>query len=331
MSRILVTGASGFIGSHVVTRLAQLGHRVVATGRSQSRLEPLTADAVRVVVADLSVDPLEGLVEDCDAVVHCAALSSPWGRAEDFWNCNVLATERLLEAGQRARVRRFIHLGSPSIYFRFADQYGIGEPFQAPQTWITDYARSKWESELRVRAAAAKGLQAIVLRPRAVFGERDNAILPRILAVAERGWFPLVHRGEAVIDITYIGNLVQLIVDCLSADVAADGSAYNVTNAQPLAVRQLVSRLFSSLDKDVRLVPVPRWLALPAAGIAERIARLRAGRPEPRITRYGLGVIGYSQTLDISRARRELAYSPTISVDEGLGRFATWWRQHAAA
>lgn len=328
MARILVTGASGFIGSHVVTRLAQLGHRPVATGRSLSRLSRLAADAERIAGADLCVDPLDDLLDGCEAVVHCAAFSSPWGRPEEFWRCNVLATERLLEASLRVGVRRFIHMGSPSIYFRFADQFGLGEDFQAPARWITEYARSKWESELRVRAAVSRGLPGIVLRPRAVFGERDSAILPRILAVAERGWFPLVRGGDAIIDITYVGNLAQLVANCLDAEVAADGSAYNVANGEPVRLGSMLRQLFALLDMQVRMVPVPRSLALVAAGVAERIARLRPGQPEPRLTRYGIGVIGYSQTLDISRATRELAYAPAIPVDEGLDRFVAWWRNH---
>lgn len=329
MARILVTGASGFIGSHVVAHLATLGHRVVASGRCPTRLQPLGNDAERLAVADLCRDPLEPLTEECDGVVHCAALSSPWDTPANFWQANVLATERLLAASRRAGVRRFIHLGSPSIYFRFADQHGIDETFVPPRRWITQYARSKWESELRVQAAASTGLGALVLRPRAVFGPRDSAILPRLLAIAERGWFPLIHRGQAVIDVTCVANVAHIVGQCLEADVACDGRAYNVTNGEPISVHALLSQLFAALGKDVRMVPFPRRAALAIAGVAERIAALRAGRPEPRLTRYGVGVIGYSQTLDISRAQRELNYVPRVSVEEGVARFALWWKQHA--
>ena len=331
MARILVTGASGFIGSHVADHLAALGHQVIANGRCLERLQLLQGTAARLIVADLGTDALEPLTEACDAVVHCAALSSPWGTAESFWRGNVLATRRILEASQRAGVRRFIHMGSPSIHFRFADQYGIDERFEPPRRWITDYARSKWESELCVRAAATKGLAALVLRPRAVFGERDQAILPRLMAIADRGWFPLIHRGEAVIDVTYVANLARLVAQCLEVDTVADGRAYNVTNGEPIRVAELVAKLFSAMGRQVRLIPVPRGVAVAVAGVAERIARLRPGQPEPRLTRYGVGVLGYSQTLDISLARRELGYVPEVSIDQGIERYAQWWKQHARA
>lgn len=330
MATILVTGASGFIGAHAVRHLTAAGHRVRANGRDRVRLAAATGALAGQFPADLAADPLEALVEGCDTVIHCAALSSPWATDAAFQRANVLATSRLLQAARRQGVRRFIHLGSPSIYFRFADQYDVGEDFTPPRRWITGYARSKWESECVVRDHA-EAMECLVLRPRAVFGEGDRAILPRLLAVAAYGRFPLVAGGRALIDITHVDNLATLLVHCVDAPLQASGRAYNITNGSPLRVEALMRMLFAALELDVRLVPVPRAPLLALAGLSEFLARRRAGRPEPRLTRYGLGVIGYSQTLDISRARRELDYAPQVSIEQGLARFARWWRQHAAA
>ncbi|MEG2805237.1 NAD(P)-dependent oxidoreductase [Stenotrophomonas sp.] len=330
MAQILVTGASGFIGQHVATQLATTGHQVIATGRDQTRL-PLGNATIRRLPADLASDALDGLLEGCEVVVHCAALSSPWGRAEDFQRANVTATARLLDASRRHRVRRFIHLGSPSIYFQFRDQYDLGEAFTPPARWITDYARSKWASECQVLAATGHGMQTLILRPRAVYGEGDRAILPRLLAVAARGWFPLIHGGRALIDVTHIDNLVALIAHCVDADVPGDGRAYNVSNGAPVQVRTLLETLFAALAQPVRLVPLPRGAALALATLAEQWARCRPGQPEPRLSRYGVGVLGYSQTLDIGRARRELAYQPHTDLAASLARYAHAWRAHGPA
>lgn len=329
MVRVLVTGASGFIGGHVVRHLAAAGHRVLATGRDRGRLV-FTEPGVRVLAADLVDDVLDPLVAGNDMVVHCAALSAPWGQPEDFHRANVTATERLLATARAHSIRRFIHLGSPSIYFRFRDQLDVEEAFEPPSHWITDYARTKWESECLVRAAARAGLPGLVLRPRAVFGEGDRAILPRLLGVAARGWFPLVGGGHALIDVTHVDNLAALVVRCVEAEVPTDGRAYNVSNGKPVRVRELLGMLFDALGQDVTLVPVPRSIALPIASISEAFARLRPGQPEPRLTRYGIGAIGYSQTLDISRARHELDYRPGTDVEQGLARFAHWWNAHGS-
>ncbi len=328
MARILVTGASGFIGAHVARRLASDGHVVVATGRDGGRLRALKDAVAELVSADLSEDALDGLLAGCEVVVHCAALSSPWGAAEAFRKANVVATERLLDASLRQRTRRFVHMGSPSIYFRFRDQFDVREDFNPPRHWITEYAHSKWLSECLVRDASNARLQSVILRPRAVFGEGDRAILPRLLAFAARGWFPLVHAGRALIDVTHVDNLATLAAHCVQADLPGNGRAYNVSNGTPIRVGALLRQLFDALGLEPRMVPLPRTPALALAAISERLALMRRGCPEPRLTRYGIGVIAYSQTLDISRAARELQYAPSTGIDAGLARYARWWATH---
>lgn len=329
--RVLVTGASGFIGRHVAHGLAGRGQEVIASGRDAARLDANRDSARRIQCADLAVDLLEPMLDGCDTVVHCAALSAPWGSRVEFERANVLATRRLLDAACRSGVRRFIHLGSPSIYFRFRDQYDVGEAFVPPRRWITEYARSKWASEDCVREASDGPLQTLILRPRAVFGEGDRAILPRLLAVAERGWFPLVAGGEALIDVTRVDNLSGLIADCVERGWSGSGQAYNVTNGEPLRVRDLLSALFTRMGRRVRWVSVPRGPALAAAWLAEQVALRRPGQPEPKLTRYGLGVVGYAQTLDIRRAREELGYRPTPGIAAGLEAFANAWSDHDRA
>ncbi len=331
MAGILVTGATGFIGGNVARALAAAGHRVLATGRDPVRLAAVAAASGAAVPADLACDRLEPLVTGCEVVVHCAALSSPWGERAMFERANVLATERLLAAASAQGVRRFVHFSSPSIYFRLADQRNIPERFVPPRRWINAYAQTKWASELRVRDAHHASMTRVILRPRAVFGEGDRAIFPRILRLAERGWFPYVGGGHAQIDVTHIANVVDAVQAAIELPHTHEAQVFNISNGEPMAVRELLARLFDAAGMTVRPVYLPRTAALVLGAMAEAAARLRPGSPEPRLTRYGVGVLGYSQTLDISKAQRVLGYRPRVSVDEGIRRFAHWWRTHDTA
>lgn len=322
--RILVTGSSGFIGSHVVRRLVSCGHSVIATGRDRARLRVLAETSCEIAAADLATDDPSPLVDGCDAVVHCAARAAPWGARALFWRDNVVATERLVEvAKQSPSVRRFVFVSSPSIYFRPQDQLQLTEAFTPPHRWPTAYAESKWNAECLVRSAPQ--ISPVILRPRAVFGPGDGAIVPRLIAVAKSGVFPLPGGGTAWTDVTYIDNVVDAIVLALEGGNDIAGAAFNITNGESIRVRDLLERLFSVLDIDARFVTIPRTVALALAGWSERLAQLRSSKVEPRLTRYGIGLLGYSQTLSIAAARQSLHYSPHVLIDEGIARYGQWW------
>lgn len=321
--RVLVTGGSGFIGSHAARQLVEHGHDVIATGRDRERLNALASAGCKVVPAELSADDLSSLVEGRDAIIHCAARAAPWGARSDFWRDNVIATERLVEAAKRSGcIQRFVFVSSPSIYFRPEDQLQLTEAFTPPERWLTAYAETKWVSECRVLAAPE--IAPVVLRPRAVFGPGDATIVPRLLAVARSGLFPLPGGGAAWTDVTYIDNVVDAIILALHGGAECVGKAFNITNGEPIRVLDLLQRLFAALNVRVRFVKIPRALAFKLAGTSEGIARMLRVETEPRLTRYGIGLLGYSQTLSIEAARRSLRYSPRISIDEGIARYARW-------
>jgi nucleoside-diphosphate-sugar epimerase len=323
--RILVSGASGFIGSHAAAHLAAAGHDVLAVGRDHARLAPAQRAGCRIRSVDLASDDLTDVVHGQSAIIHCAARASPWGRPDEFHRDNVAATERLVAAAADAgSVRRFVHLSTPSIYFRFCDQRDISEEFVPPERWGTLYAKTKWQSECIVRRFEA--LSPIILRPRAVFGPGDRTIVPRLIAVAERGFFPLPAGGNAWTDLTYIDNVVAAVAAALGAPDSLGGRAFNITNGEPVQIRDLLARLFRVLRITPRMVPMPRAALLALARGSELLSRYFGSGREPRITLYGAGLLSFSQTLSIEAARRDLAYAPAISLDDGLQRFAAWWR-----
>lgn len=332
--KILVTGGTGFLGRHLVWRLARQGHEVVFTGRNRAAAQLVLANArdgadvatLRYVEIDHGgVDAerqLIALAEGADAVVHCAALAAPWGRKDAFHRANVASTAEVLAACTAQRVERLVHISTPSVYFEYADRVAIGEDAPLPPP-VTEYARSKREAELMVLEAAPA--QRVILRPRAIFGPWDQALLPRLLRLMRYGRVPLLRGGRALLDMTYVDNVLDAIVLSLSA---GDG-IYNISNGEPITVADLFERISNSFALPIRTVQRPYWLADGAARLLEYGARLAPGW-EPPVTRYSLGTIAFSQTLDLQRARGGLGYAPSVSLDEGIARTAAWWTECAA-
>lgn len=266
--RVLVTGASGFIGSHAAAHLAARGHEITATGRNEARLRPLVRAGCRIVPADLSTSDLATMLDGIEAIVHGAARASPWGERALFWNDNVISTQRLVAAARESGcVRRLVLVSTPSIYFRTRDQLQIPEAFTPPRRWPTAYAETKWIAETCVRDAPELG--PVILRPRAVFGPRDTAIVPRLVAVAKSGVFPLPGGGRAWADVTYVDNVVDAIALASEGGKDIEGRAFNITNGEPIQVRDLARRLFRALGIETRFLAIPRTAALALASVSE--------------------------------------------------------------
>lgn len=324
-----VTGGTGFLGRHVVTRLRAAGYPVTFTGRNTATGQALAAETgARFLALDLAaataVAQLREWLAGVEAVVHSAALAAPWGDYRDFYAANVEATQQLLSACRAARVRRLVHISTPSVYFEFRDRLNISEREPLPARPVNHYAATKRLAEDAVVACAAE-IETVLLRPRALFGPWDTAVLPRLLRVAERGTLPLLRGGRALIDVTWIGNAVEAVWQALHVTGLPSGSVYNISNGEPLTARELFELVSQELGLSVRLRPMPYRLATALAAGAEWWAA-RVSHREPRVTRYSLALLAYSQTLDISAARRELGYKPAVSVAAGMRQYAAWWR-----
>jgi nucleoside-diphosphate-sugar epimerase len=199
--RALVTGATGGLGRHLVSKLVNAGYIVRASGRNAHIGQSLLKPNVEFVSGDLNDEGLPSrLAADTDVVFHCAALSSPWGRKEDFVRSNITATQVLVDAALANRCTSFVHVSTPSIYFRYQDQLGIPENAPLPGRFVNAYAETKAEAETVVRRAGGAGLRATIIRPRGIFGEHDTVLIPRLLKVVRNGLMPVFNNGNAIVD-----------------------------------------------------------------------------------------------------------------------------------
>jgi len=307
--RILVTGASGFVGGRVADALEWAGHDVVRVGRRKLERE-------NYISCDLAEKwPIEKL-NGCDVVIHAAARASPWGSRHSFVRDNVQATKNLLDYCAAVGQPRIVHISSSSVYYRADDQFNISESTPLPQKFVNIYAETKRASEQIVEQYSGEWS---ILRPRAVFGPGDTVLLPRILEAARRGKLPFLYRpGTPVVgDLIYIDNLVDQIAQAVVCEEIS--GTVNVSNGEPIAVMDLILGI---LDR-MQIPPPSRRIsvkqAMFAATLLELAYTLGRARSEPPITRFGVHVFAYSKTFDVTRMVR-LFGPPKISLHEGIDR-----------
>lgn len=329
--KALVTGATGFIGARIAAALLDTGaQQVVFTGRKQPRDSQLLARGAIFLAGDL-VDPefTERATRGIDVIFHCAGLAGTWGSYEDFYRANVTATRNLLVAAKTNGARRFINISSPSIYFDFKDQLNLREG-DLPRKFSNHYASTKWEAEQLVAAAHGPDFLTVSLRPRSVIGAGDQNVLPRLIRLQEKGALVEIGSGQNVVDITTVGNLVDAALLCMKAPAAAMGESYNITNGTPVKFWEFVDHVLKSAGLPTQRKRLPYAPVMALARANEFLSRLLRRKNEPSLLPIAVGVITFSMTLDISKARTRLGYSPRFSTEDGVSEFIRAIPKHTA-
>jgi 2-alkyl-3-oxoalkanoate reductase len=322
-AHVLVTGATGGLGRALVPMLVSQGYRVRATGRNATIGEEL---GVPFVCAELVCDRLEPLVDGIDCVFHLAALSSPWGRAAAFAAANVTATERLLSASQAAEVRRFVFTSTPSIYAEARDRLNLTEDDPPAVPFANAYAETKYAAERAVLAASEATMQTVAIRPRAIVGPFDTVLLPRLLRAARSGRVRLPGGGTALIELTDVRDAATALIAAGRCEAAA-GRVFNISGGAPRPLRDLFATILGVLGRPIEIGSIGTGTAMALASIAEGVAAILPGRPEPPLTRYTVKTLAWSQTFDLSAARNALGwmpqFSPEMAIRHALGKDAT--------
>jgi len=327
--RIVVTGASGFLGGRTAKFMA--GHfpeyEVVATSRRMERAAELESHGCTFIAGDLCDSALcETITQTAEIVIHCAALSAPFGPYDSFYRSNVVATKTLLDASKKNGVSTFIFISTPSIYFNFKDRFHVREDEDLPKKMVNAYAETKRLAENLVLESHGQGIKTIALRPRAIIGAEDTVLFPRMLEAYHRGKLKIIGKGDNWCDFTCVQNVIGGIVCAIHAPENAFGEAYNITDGEAVNFWEALNFALTSLDLKPPTQKVPKALAFLVAGILETKAKLLGSKKEPPLTRYGVGILANHFTLDISKAREKLNYQPTMKTFDGIKEYILWHR-----
>ena len=312
-NKILVTGATGFVGSHVAATLALAGQQVTGTGRNPY-LAPRQIQFQKADIRDR--EAVIQLCRDQDFVIHSAVKASPWESAAALYDVNVQGTQNVIDGCLQHEIKRLVHLSSTSIHFDFRDSFDVQDDAPLPPTPCCGYAETKRAAEQLVKKAEEDGLGCFIVRARAVFGPRDNSLLPRLLRAYDRGQLRQIGAGNNISELTYIDNLVWGIA--LALVRGPSGGVCTITGGSPIALWPMLKKILSISGREKPLRRVPYPLAYRFAHMLEWIHWLRQSSEEPTLTRYTVGLLAKSQTFSGSAAKRHLGYEPVVSMEQGV-------------
>lgn len=331
MTRALVTGATGLVGSYIVERLLADGWSVRALVRDPATASWLGNAGAELARGDLSdAISLRNAIAGCDTVFHCAALIAATGDWASFQRANVDGTRAVIDTAATAGAR-LVHTSSVAVYgagARYRSAPTSEDTPLAPLDEYAYYARSKRESEQLVLDAHGAGrLWATAIRPPMIYGRRDRQLVPRFARVMRTGFFPLFAHGRSTMSLVHASAVADGAVRAARHD-AAGGRPYNLANDFPVSIAEVIRLGALGLGRTVRGVPIPMPLARAAFGALALGARVAGKKAMATQLPATVDTFSRNNPFTSERARRELGWSPTVRPEVGVPDAFAWWREH---
>jgi nucleoside-diphosphate-sugar epimerase len=325
-STCLITGATGFVGSHVAMACARREMSVRALVRSESEtklLEELGARIIRGDVADPAV--VRTAMDGADVVVHCAAKVGDWGPVEDYRKVNVDGLRLLLDASKGQSLERFVHVSTLGVYAA-RHHHGTDETVPPPDEHIDGYTQSKVEAEkLAHKYERELGVPVVIVRPGFVYGPRDRNVMPRLIDSLRTGKFRYLGGGERAMNTIYVENLADAILLAMHSQQAV-GQVYNLTDGEFVSKRKFIEAIAAGMD----IAPPHRSLPLWVARLVMKWMYFthRSSNEPPRLTQARYKFLGLNLDFSIEKARSELGYHPRVPFDDAIRTTMAWYRQN---
>jgi nucleoside-diphosphate-sugar epimerase len=326
---VLVTGAAGFLGSHVVDLLTEQGEEPRALVRPGDDAQRLLAANLDVRCADIA-DPaaLRAALHGVDRVLHCAARTGAWGPEREYRRTNVHGLEVLLRASMAAGVDRIVHVSSVTVHGN--DVGGVADEATPLRMEPNPYSRSKVAAErLLQRLITELGAPVTIVRPGWIYGPRDVASFARIARTIEAERMLLIGRGDNHLPLIQVRDVAKGVL-LASTATASRGRAYVLVNDEPVTQRQFLAAIAGELGVAPPTRQLPYELALGVGALSECLGRLAHRRQPPPVMRYGLQLLGGENRFVISRARSELGFRPQVSLRAGVRQSVEWYRESQA-
>lgn len=317
--RALVTGASGFIGSHLAEELLKRGFNLRCLVRNKSALRWLEGIEAELCGGDCSdLGSLREAVKDMDYVFHVAGVTKT-NRKEDFYSVNTRGTENLARAVLEVNpsIKKFVFLSSLSAAGPAINNIALDE--MMPTRPVSHYGRSKLLAEMALLELKDK-FPIVILRPPAVYGPKDRDMF-LFFKLLKKGFFP--YWGESVYSILYVDDLVSGIIKAAESPEAA-GKIFFLSEEKSYTNLEIAALISGIYGKKAVKLPVPRSIMPVLAGLGSI-----SGWFPGIINRDKISELRHRNwTCDPGRAKRELGFTPKIKLKEGIKWTADWYRIH---
>ena len=322
--KILVTGGGGFLGKAIVKRLLERGDRVRSFSRGDyPELRDLGAETHRGDLVDKSA--VLAAVDGCGAVFHVAAKPGIWGDYRVYHAANVRGTRNVIEACLESGVSKLVYTSSPSVVFGGDSMEGVNESVPYPNCHPTNYLSTKAKAESMVLSANSSDLATLALRPHLIWGPGDPNFLPRLIDRRKSGRLAKLGKRPHLVDCIYIDNAADahiVAADRLHPGSPISGKAYFISQGEPIDIGDLMDRILAAAGLDPIDRTVPEKLAYGVGWLLEFIYGILKIESEPPMTRFLAKQLSTAHWFDITAARKELGYTPAVSIEEGLSRLS---------
>lgn len=324
--RILVTGATGFLGFRLIEKLNSLVYinDIIATGRKIKKTHFVESNKINYILGDLSDKPfVNQITKDVDVLINCASLSSPWGSYSDYKKANIDSQNNLIDASKINKIKKIIYISSPGVYYEFRDKIDISEEDLLPKKFVNHYAKTKFLAEELLRAS---NIPYVIFRPRALIGRGDYVIVPRLIKAYDEKKLKIVGNGQNLVDLTPVSNVVDAIILSINSDKAIN-QTFNLSNGKPVKLWEVINYVLKKLDRNIISQRVPYKIAYGVSYLFELRSKI-FNSDEPTTTRFSIGILAKSFTLNIQKANNILKYVPKQTTQEAIEEFLKWYKTY---
>ena len=322
--KVLVTGGGGFLGTEICKQLLEENKtrkdfELISVSRKE--YPHLKEMGVQTFQGDLS--RMEDLaLTQVETVFHTAAKAGVWGKEEEFYQNNYIATENILNWARRSGVKNFVFTSSPSVVFGKDDIENGSEDLPYPEEHLNPYSKTKAMAEELVLKANSADFKTTAIRPHLIWGEGDPHLIPRILLKAREGKLKIVGEGENLVDVIHVKNAAKahlLAWEALRQGEDADGKAYFVGQERPVNLWEFINQILMQAGiegvEDKIGFKSAYWLGF---ALEKGFKALGINSPEPPMTRFVALQLAKHHYFSQARAKEDLGYSPIVTIEEGL-------------